>query len=135
MISAVNMTKRELYTQGSLNSELKEFEEVLGDSFCELVVGTIPTDLQDLVDQSLQDVVRLKIQELLKDSSKPKFILYQLPAGQQSLISLSLGSDKKLDVGYRDLDSRPPTKRVKRSIDTVVEEFLKKREKNNEFKW
>ena len=125
------MTKRELYTQGSLDSELREFEYVLGDSFCELVEGTIPTNLEDIVDKKLQDVVRVKIRELLKDSSKPKFILYQLPAGQQSLISLSLGSDKKLDVGYRDLDSRPPTKRVKRSIDTVVDEFLKKREEND----
>ncbi len=123
-----SMTKRELYTQESLNSELHDYEYVLGDSFCELVQGTIPTDLQDIVDKKLQDVVRVKIKELFEDSSKPKFILYQLPAGQQSLISLSLSSDKKLDVGYRDLDSRPPTKRVKRSIDAVVEEFLKKRE-------
>ena len=122
------MIKRKLYTQESLDSELRQFEDTLGDSFCELVEGVIPTDLQDVVDKNLQSVVRVKIRELLEDSSRPKFILYQLPAGQQSLISLSLDSDKKLDVGYRDLDSRPPTKRVKRSIDAVVEEFLNKRE-------
>ena len=120
------MNKRELYTQESLNSELEEFEYVMGDSFCELVVGTIPTDIHDTVDKNLQDAVRVKIKELFQDSSQPKFILYQLPAGQQSLISFALTDDKKLDIGYRDLDARPPTKRIKQSIDEVVDEFLKK---------
>lgn len=124
------MTKRELYTQDKLNNELEEFEYVLGDSFCELVVGTIPTSIDDKVDAKLQDAVRVKIKELFRDSSKPKFILYQLPAGQQSLISLELTKDKKLDIGYRDLDARPPTKRIRQSIDEVVDEFLNKRDKD-----
>lgn len=123
------MTRRELYTKESLDTELEEFEYVLGDSFCELVVGTVPTSLDDKVDEKLQGIIRLKIKELLSDSSKPRFLLYQLPAGQQSLISLSINDDRKLDIGYRDLDSRPATKRVKQSIDAVVEEFMNKREK------
>ena len=125
------MTRRELYTKESLDSELQEFEYVLGDSFCELVEGTVPTSLEDKVDEKLQDVIRVKIKELLSDSSKPRFVLYQLPAGQQSLISLSISDDKKLDIGYRDLDSRPATKRVKSSIDAVVEEFMNKRDKEH----
>ena len=59
------MTRRELYTKESLDSELQEFEYVLGDSFCELVEGTVPTSLEDKVDEKLQDVIRVKIKELL----------------------------------------------------------------------
>lgn len=120
------MSRRTLYTQKELDLELHEYEELLGSSFCELVKGEIPTSAQDMRDKALQEVVRKKLELLLKSPSKPQLILYQLPAGQQSLICFSLDDKKKLTIGYRDLDSRPPTKRVKESVNEIVNEFLKK---------
>lgn len=119
------MAKRELHTQTSLDLELRGFEEVLGTHFCELVEGEVPSSFEEeRTDGKLQHVLRRKIKELLDDPTVPKFVLYQLPAGQQSLICLSVDENRKLLVGYRDLDSRAPTQRVKQSVDDVVKEFL-----------
>ena len=118
------MVQRPLYTQEGVNTELREFGDVLGDSFCELVAGNIPADAEsEARDSQLQATLREKIQVLVENPTKPQFILYQMPAGQQSLICLAMDADGQLLVGYRDLDSRPPTKRVRQSIDEVVKEF------------
>lgn len=118
------MPKRELYTQANLDNELKAYADVLGESFCELVQGEVPdTPEKELRDSRLQSALRRKIEALLDDPDSPQFILYQMPAGQQSLITLTRESNGELVVGYRDLDSRPPTTRVRNSIDEVIKSF------------
>lgn len=118
------MSKRELYTQANLNEELKEYAAILGDAFCELVEGEVPdTPEKELRDSRLQSALRRKVEALLEHPDKPQFILYQMPAGQQSLITLNRESNGELIVGYRDLDSRPPTARIRNSIDEVMKSF------------
>ena len=118
------MSKRTLYTQDQLDEELKTYGEVLGESFCALVQGEVPmTPEQEMRDSVLQRALREKLKALLAEPDKPQFILYQMPAGQQSLITLTQDAQGECVVGYRDLDSRPPTKRIRNSIDEVVKEF------------
>ena len=113
--------------QSELDQELDVLQPILGESPCELIRGEVPgPDAHDsslLMDLGLQHAIQRHLAKLEADQETPRFLLYQMPSGQQSMICLAIGNDEKLLVTYRDFNARPPTKRIENTIKKAIEEF------------
>ena len=124
------MTGRLYKNQEELDAELASLQEVLGEHPCELVRGEVPTPVLGAVgvpvDQKLKQALLKQFKLLERSPKTPCFVLYQLQTGQRSVICVAKDVNNELLFSYRDFDARPPTKRVKDTVQEAVDEYLNK---------
>lgn len=122
------MTGRLYGSQEALDAELSDLQEVLGDHPCELVDGDVlaPGTVGVPVDESLKRAVMKQFAALDKLPDQPRLILYQLKTGQRSVICIAKDIHNKFMFSYRDFDARPPTKRVKDTVQAALDDYLSK---------
>jgi len=75
------------------------------------------------VDQVLKQALLKQFRLLAQTPGTPRFVLYQLKTGQRSVICVAKDVNNQLIFSYRDFDARPPTKRVKDTIEEAVDEY------------
>lgn len=120
------MTGGQYKNQKELDLELTSLQKVLGDQPCELVEGEVPAPgtVGVPVDQKLKRALIKQFGLLELAPKTPRFVLYQLQTGQRSVICIAKDVNNKLLFSYRDFDARPPTKRVKDTVQEAVDEYL-----------
>ena len=121
------MTGKQYENQAELDAELADLQTVLGDHPCDLVEGepVLPGTVGVPVDNNLKRALQEKFVLLDKTPDVPQFVLYQLKTGQRSVICIGKDKNGKFIFSYRDFDTRPPTKRVKETMNEAVAEYLK----------
>ena len=122
------MTGKLYKNQEELDAELVNLQDVLGEHPCELVEGEVPAlGLEGVpVDQVLKQALIRQFRLLERAPETPRFVLYQLKTGQRSVICVAKDVNDQLIFSYRDFDARPPTKRVKDTIEEAVDEYEQK---------
>lgn len=121
------MARKFYKDQEELNKEFVSLTGFFGSSPCLLVSGDVPPlDSKDLsLDDKLKEAIKKQLELLSQAPGIPRLILYQLATGQQSIICLAKSINGSFVFSYRDMDSRPPTQRIRFTVQAACDEFGK----------